>query len=62
LESVQRTQHLVDQVLEALRELSYEAQRQNRTIEQLQARVAELEAKEAARPVAEPARDTVAGH
>jgi uncharacterized protein YceH (UPF0502 family) len=47
LDSSTRTQHLISGILELLRELSYEAQRQDKTVAELQARVAALE-KEAA--------------
>jgi hypothetical protein len=58
LDSSRRTQHLISEVLELLRELSYEAQRQDKTIDQLQARVAALE-KEAEDPPLRPERGTV---
>ena len=45
MDSSRRTQHLISEILELLRELSYEAQRQNKTITELQAKVAALEAK-----------------
>jgi hypothetical protein len=43
LDSGRRAQHLISEILELLRELSYEAQRQNKTITELQAKVAALE-------------------
>lgn len=42
-----RTNQLVSEILELLRELSYETQRQDRTINDLRARVTELEASQA---------------
>jgi len=45
VESNARTQHLISEILERLRELSYEAQRQSKTITELQAHVAALEGK-----------------
>jgi uncharacterized coiled-coil DUF342 family protein len=58
LDSSRRTQHLISEVLELLRELSYEAQRQDKTIDQLEARVAALE-KEAEDAPLRPERGTV---
>ena len=45
MDSNARTQHLISEILERLRELSYEAQRQSKTITELQAQVAALEGK-----------------
>jgi len=45
VDSNARTQHLISEILERLRELSYEAQRQSKTITELQAQVAALEGK-----------------
>lgn len=45
VDSNTRTQHLISEILERLRELSYEAQRQSKTITELQAQVAALEGK-----------------
>ena len=45
MDSNTRSQHLISEILERLRELSYEAQRQSRTITELQAQVAALEGK-----------------
>jgi hypothetical protein len=59
LDSSRRTQHLISGVLELLRELSYEAQRQDKTIAELQARVAALEKKEAEDPPLRPEHGTV---
>ena len=50
MDSSKRTQHLISEILELLRELSYEAQRQNKTITELQAKVAALEGKGTERP------------
>jgi hypothetical protein len=52
-------QHLISEVLELLRELSYEAKRQDTTIDQLQARVAELEKRQAEDAPLRPERGTV---
>jgi hypothetical protein len=59
LDSSRRTQHLISEVLELLRELSYEAQRQDKTIDELQARVAALERKEAEDAPLRPERGRV---
>jgi hypothetical protein len=53
MDSRRRTEHLVSEILELLRELSYETQRQEKTISDLQAKVAALEAKAAERQAAE---------
>jgi hypothetical protein len=53
MDSSRRTHHLVDEILELLRELSYETQRQERTISDLQAKVAALEAREVERQPSE---------
>lgn len=53
MDSRRRTEHLVSEILELLRELSYETQRQDRTISDLQAKVAALEAKAAERQTSE---------
>jgi hypothetical protein len=50
LDSSRRTQALISGVLELLRELSYEAQRQDKIIAELQARVAALEKREGEDP------------
>jgi hypothetical protein len=45
LDSNRRTQHLIAEILELLQDLSYEALRQDKTITELQAKVAALEGK-----------------
>jgi hypothetical protein len=54
LDSSRRTQHLISEILELLRELSYEAQRQTASIAELQAKVAALEGKASEGRPAEP--------
>jgi len=49
VDSNARTQHLISEILERLRELSYEAQRQSKTITELQAQIVALEGKGTAR-------------
>ncbi len=58
MDSGKRTHHLIDEILELLRELSYETQRQERTIAELQGRVAALEVTAAERQPATPGYGT----
>ena len=59
LDSSKRTQHLIGQILELLRELSYEAQRQTITIVELQARIAALEGKAGGSGPSHPEHGTI---
>ena len=59
VDSNTRTQHLISEILERLRELSYEAQRQSHTITELQAQVAALEGKGTEGTPSEPEQGTV---
>jgi hypothetical protein len=59
LDSSKRTQHLISEILELLRELSYEAQRQGKTITELQAKVAALEGRDTEQSPSGPEHGTV---
>ena len=59
MDSNTRTQHLISEILERLRELSYEAQRQSKTITELQAQIAALEGTGAAPGSSGPEQGTV---
>jgi hypothetical protein len=59
LDSSKRTQHLIGEILELLRELSYEAQRQSKTITELQAKVAALEGRGTEQSQSWPEHETV---
>lgn len=58
MDTSKRAQHLVGEILELLRELSYETQRQEKTITELQAKVAAFEATAAVHQPAEPGYGT----
>lgn len=45
MDSSRRSEHLISEILERLRELSYEVQRQDKTITELQSHLAALERK-----------------
>jgi hypothetical protein len=61
LDSNRRTQHLISEILELLRELSYEAQRQDKTITELQSKVAALEGKGTEQSKSGPEHGTLHG-
>ena len=59
MDSNTRTQHLISEILEHLREISYEAQRQSKTITDLQAQVAALEGRATGHGPSGPEEGTV---
>jgi len=60
LDSSRRSEHLIGEILERLRELSYEVQRQNKTIAELQSQLAALEGKGSEYGPSGPEQGTVA--